>query len=332
MPAPEEIQARLAELVLSDPRQARTLLLDILDRDVDSAEALLRNLAGPENSRLRSLVANISRGHSQKQRLIPFMLKWRDAETDEFTRRAIQLALSDVDERQYSGPATSGQSLPAQAIELYRYISDRLKHRVRNATFGAQAYVTRLKALLGDSASSDVTAALARLTDAMLTVERALEATDADPQYFKQRPVAIVDWLRQMNVRYAVQYPAIRLVVETKELRPPVILGSDYLLETIFWNLWTNAHQALGKECEISVFVRRSAGIELVVLDNGDGFSEKLVGIAFSQQYSSSNSAQRGRGLLEVGEAVDRLGGSVTLFPYEPGNLRIKIILPEAEI
>ena len=329
MPAPEALYEKLSQLLLTDPREARRVLLNVIDSDADAGDALLRDISKPGYSRLKSLVANVARHHPQKPRFIPFLLDWRDSETDEFTRRAITAALADVDERSYAASVVSKRALPTQIVELHQYVSDRMKHRIRNSMLAAQTFAAQLRELIPAESSEEVLVAVAKLNDAMATIGRVVEATDGDPAFFENRPIPIVDWLKQLNAQYASKYAAIHFTIEA-EPKTLSVNGSDYLLETIFWNIWTNAHQAIGPDCHITIRIRKvNDQVTLVILDNGDGFSEELIETAFSQAYST-NSPGRGRGLLEVSEAVGRLHGSVELFPYFPNNYRIRLSLPDA--
>ena len=95
----------------------------------------------------------------------------------------------------------------------------------------------------------------------------------------------------------------------------------------VFWNLWKNAQQAVGNPCEITVRVTlRASEAELLFLDNGGGFSQDHAGVAFVEQFSSKGT-DRGRGLLEVQDAIRRLGGTVELAVIG-GAYRIRMLLP----
>ena len=132
-----------------------------------------------------------------------------------------------------------------------------------------------------------------------------------------------------MNVRYAAQYDTINLRLSNDE-QSIRVFANDYLLETIFWNIWLNAHQATGANCEIIIdFNVKGKQVELRVSDNGDGFSAELRDIVFQQVYSTK-SRSRGRGLLEIQDAVERLGGYIQLFEAKPSKYRILILLPLA--
>ena len=109
---------------------------------------------------------------------------------------------------------------------------------------------------------------------------------------------------------------------------PPIVLASDYLLETVFWNIWQNAQQAAGPDCRLSVRLLPTAGsISLLVIDSGPGFPEAAYEVAFRDQFST-NGANRGRGLLEIEDAVRRLQGGVRLEAVGTGELRLRFDFP----
>jgi sensor histidine kinase regulating citrate/malate metabolism len=106
------------------------------------------------------------------------------------------------------------------------------------------------------------------------------------------------------------------------------VCASDYLLEIIFWNIWLNSHQAAGITCNVTaVFEPTGKELLLRVLDNGPGFSRDMKEIAFQQMYSTKTPG-RGRGLLEIQEAVERLGGRIQLYEEKSAEFRLQIRLP----
>jgi sensor histidine kinase regulating citrate/malate metabolism len=99
-------------------------------------------------------------------------------------------------------------------------------------------------------------------------------------------------------------------------------------LYTIFWNLWINAHQAVDGDCKIMVRAMLNAKqIDLLIVDNGSGFPQELVGVVFQERYSAKG-AHRGRGLLEVQDAVHQLRGKAQLVPYGLGDFRVMLSFP----
>jgi signal transduction histidine kinase len=248
-------------------------------------------------------------------------------ETDEFTRRAIDAALADVDTM---GVRDSRRGAEVVRItEVYRYLAERLRHRLRNKMLGIQVHVEEVKEALTDDLTGHAETALANLNDDVIGMGRALEAADVDPAHFEERPVGLYDWLKAMNQRYAAQYSPVSLKLAGDSAQSFLILASDYLLETIFWNLWLNAQQAVGLGCEITIEMSLVSGnVELFILDNGPGFAVETTELVFQQAFSSSRSINRGRGLLEVEDAVERLGGKVMLFARHPTEYRIRMIFP----
>jgi len=324
MPAPELLYDRLRRLAVEDPQEAKKLFLAIFDANSEELRELLTQLGKPNEGRLRQVVANAVRSHSEKKRIVPELLRWRASETDEFTRRALEGALADVD----LAAAPQISPTPSELADVYRYVSGRLRHRLRNTMLSAQGQASRLRKLLAADQVSDVQTALAKLNDAMIVLGRELEATDVDSEYFKQRIVALPDWLEQLHARYIATFSPITLKLVGANQRQHRVLGNDYLLETIFWNIWLNSHQAVGPACEITImFQLTGQEVELLLSDNGEGFPAELKDVLFQQVFSTQG-AGRGRGMLEIQDAVERLGGRVDLYAVTPDEYRIRIVLP----
>lgn len=329
MPARKGVYEHLRKLAMEDPKEAKTLFLEIFDANSEELNELLTQLRKPDEGRLRQVVANAIRSHSEKNRIVPELLRWRVTETDEFTRRAIEGALADVDIRAVPQDRISETSTrPSQLADVYRYVSGRLRHRLRNTMLSAQGQANRLRRLLAADPEADVQTTIAKLNDAMMLLGRELEATDVAPEYFRQRCVVLPDWLEQLHGRYVATFSPITLRLIGADREQHRILANDYLLETIFWNIWLNAHQAIGAECEITIqFQSVGREVELLVLDNGEGFSSELKDVLFQQVFSTQG-AGRGRGMLEIQDAVERLGGHVDLYAIRPAEHRIRIRLP----
>jgi len=273
------------------------------------------------------MVANAIRIHPRKDRVVKHLLAWRDSESDEFTRRAIDAALSGVDEHSFSERSKPKIDRIPHIVEAYSYVSQRLKHRIRNGLLPARSQVARLAMELNSHASPAVQEALGKIAASMTSLARVVEAIDADPSYFEFRSIGLADWLKQMNGNYAARYSAITLTLQGTDLALARVLASDYLLETLFWNLWVNAHQEVEINCEVGVRFRiEGAIVELIITDNGGGFPKEMCGVAFTDRFSGKE-RYRGTGLLEVQDAVVRLQGRIELCECE-GKYRIKLSLP----
>lgn len=330
MPAPEHLYERLHRLAAEDPRGARVVFLAAFEAKSPDLADLFDRLRKPNEGRLRQVVANSVRAHPEKARIVSELLHWRETETDEFTRRAIEGALVDVDPTALREDKTLQKvTAPNELVAVYRYVADRLRHRLRNTMFAAQAQASQLNRLTATGQGIEVQTIVAKLKDAMISMGRELEATDVDPEYFRLRSVALPDWLRQLNARYATQYNPVKLNLIHADHAWIRVLANDYLLETIFWNIWLNAQQSVGDNCEITiVFGRQLSNLEMRISDNGEGFSPELREIVFQQVYSSTNKSGRGRGLMEIQDAVERLAGRIELYEAKPSDFRVRISVP----
>lgn len=327
-PAPKSIYERLRRLAVEDPKEAKKVFLTVFESNSEELYEFLKRLSKPNEGRLRQVVANAVRTHPHKGRIVQELLTWRETETDEFTRRAIEGALVDVDTRAVRGGRVHRQiAEPSELAGVYRYVSKRLKHRLRNTLVLVRGQANRLKHLLPGELNPEIQTTFAKLNDAINSVGRDLEVIDVDPEHFQDRSIALADWLRQLNLRYANQFSPVNLVLVSTE-NSVRIFANDYLLEIIFWNIWVNAHQATGANCQITIeFKATPPDLYLLISDNGEGFPADLKDIVFQQVYSTKN-LSRGDGLLEIQDAVERLAGRVQLYEARPSEFRIEIRLP----
>jgi signal transduction histidine kinase len=329
MATSETLYERLRRLAIADPKSARTAFLEAFEAKDNELPDLLEHLRKQGEARLRQVIANAVRAHPSKQHLLPELRVWQDAETDEFTRRAIAGALAENDASAVPRrKESSADVLPKEVVAAYRYVSERLRHRLRNTMLSAQSQANRLKSATSTGANPDIQVALAKMNDALLSLSRELEATDADPQHFQQRSIVLADWLRNMDLQYTSRYSSLNLKLVNADDAGVRVLASNYLLETVFWNIWLNAHQASGVSCTITV-IFETAGKDLIlkILDGGQGFSKDMKDVAFQEMFSTKTPG-RGRGLLEIQEAVERLGGNIRLYEEQPSEYRLQIRLP----
>lgn len=320
----------LRRLVIEDPRRAREEFLERFDAKSPELGDFLIRLKAPREGRLRQLVAHAVRTHTEKARVLEHLFAWASTETDEFTRRAIEAALADIDPKAFHHSIKPSST---HFLETYRYIGDRLRHKMRNVMLSSQTQIVKLRKLMETQTNADAITTLAKLNDSIVTLGRVLEASDVDPEYFEDRIILLSEWLRNMNATFSSRYLPVYLHLKGNVADSKVV-ASDYLLDNLFWNIWFNAHQAINSQlknnaqAEITViFTPPGDKVELLLLDNGEGFSSKLQGIAFSQQYST-NSVNRGRGLMEMQDAVERLRGEIGLTAITDGSLRLYLRLP----
>jgi signal transduction histidine kinase len=318
----------LRRLAAESPRDARAKLVSLLDSDDAILEETLLLASAAGEGRLRQLIANAVKNRSDKSRVVPHLVRWLEIETDEFAKAAIGDALVEVERAMYQPSAALD---PPRLVDTYRYVADRLCHRVRNSLTGPSQHLRKLESLLNgraDPMATEARAAVSQLKDALGALSRIVEFDTGD-SYFQWRSVDLPAWIRTMNANYIAKNSSLGLSIigDSGSMR---VRANDYLLETLFWNLWKNAQQAVGPSCEITVqFELASAHVRLLVSDNGRGFSADDAEVAFIDQFERRG-ANYGRGLLEVQDAVRRLSGAVGLVQVTPGEYRVQINFPVA--
>ena len=327
--AMEELYNSLRMLAVQDPRAARKQFEELLNANADVAHGVLIRMAAPGEGRLRQLVANLARNRADRSQFAEHFERWLAVETDQFAYRAISAAM-DV-------PRTVAPTIPNQQalvaremVEMYRYVSERLRHELQNALLRPR---TRLLQLLETVKRIDegVTRAqleslMAQLQDEFQAIGRMVEFEPNDP-YFTLRPLNICEWVQQMNAEYAKRFNRIDLTITaTEAVTKQQVLASDYLLRLVFWNLWMNAHQAVGQACANTLTCEiRDCKLWITIVDNGPGFPADMAGVAFENRFSH-NGPNRGRGLLEVQDAMQQLHGNAQLVETSSSVFRVQLI------
>lgn len=330
---PKEAYAALRLLSVEDPKRARQGFCEMLDGDDPRLVGILELASVPGEGRVRQLVANAVRARPDRSKIVAYLVRWQQTEADEFARNAIDAALVGVDRGGHKAKKRRAL-VDAALVDTYRYVTGRIRHQMNNALMEPAELIMRLTNRLGriedQAIRNELEPMVIELRVALRNVGRIVAFAPEDG-FFTVRGVAILDWLANMNLEYGQKYRHVALsLVDQSASGKLHVRANDYLLQTIFWNLWTNAQQAVGAKCEIEVRAkRRGNDVELTVIDNGEGFPQDMREIAFQEKYSSKG-VGRGRGLLEVQDAVDRLHGSVQLVDVD-GCYRIRIWFPLEE-
>ena len=330
-PSLDDRVSELRVLVASDPKRARTAFLEILEtceRDVE----LLRLLSGPGDGRLRQMVATVFRAGKHMVLLQPWLEQWIQLEPDEFTKNAIASALALHSPK----PESNTQNVlhVSDAVVSYRYVADRLCHRVRNAMANPSAQIFRLESVIGritdPAVKSDLVTILGGLESGFDRISRCV-AFETRDDYLTWQSISLVSWLDRADIDFIGQYGhATQSITCDPVVRQARIHASRFLLDTIFGNVWTNAIQAVAGSCHIEFQCSvdpQANNLFITVIDNGNGFDQQDMDTAFLQMYSSK-SRHRGRGLLEIADGVNRLQGNVRLVPDGQGLIRLQIRLP----
>lgn len=325
----EEFFVTLRQLAAQDPRRARNRFEELLGGDAADLDLILTRIAAPGEGRLRQLVANFARSRGEHERFKDHFQRWLAVETDEFARRAIASALI-AEPTPIARPAVR-PLVETNLVEMFRYVSGRLRHELQNALLGPQTrllqLVTRIKRIDEGITRGELEALAMQLRDEFQLLGRMAEFEPNDT-YFALRPINICPWVGQMNIDYAKRYRRIDLRIQEVSTVHDQVLASDYLLRLIFWNLWINAQQAAGDPCAITLVCEvRDGKLNILVRDNGRGFPAEMAEIAFRDRYSRSG-ANRGRGLLEIQDAIQQLHGAAELIEVSPGDYRVSLSFP----
>lgn len=333
MSAADDLFDRLRTLALERPREARALAGELLDQRPPELVSLLERVGLPGEGRLRQVLAHAVRADPRRHAAVPQLDAWLANETDEFTRNALRGALETVTPSPPLVRPPSRDLLPVDRryVDAYRHAATRLTHRVRNALLEAHGTMLEFDRLL--IAGSIDRAALARISADLRTGFRAVARVvefDTEDGFFEVRPLSVLDWLRAMTSDYAHEAAPIDLAIDDATGAVAVrVRASPYLLGLVFWNLWKNAQQAVAGSCRIGVRATiENETVHLLITDNGPGFTADARSVAFVQEFST-RSKTRGRGLLEVQDAAERLHGTVRLVDHA-GAHRVRVSLPLA--
>lgn len=326
--------------VASDVKRARRDFCALLLGPQEALAAILELASRPGEGRVRQMIATAVRverlSEEAKEDMRQWLQRWLGMESDEFARTAIANALQTIEPIDRPA-APSPEAMPAEIIAAYAYVSERLCHRVRNCLTVPSAMLVRLEQLCGivqDAAvRSELTQILALLCPAVHRLSRVVEFDTGDG-YMRWQAVPLGDWLDGASSGLAARFgQASFSLIGTPQARRLRVRAALFLLENVFGNLWTNSVQAAEHaglpSCHITAEVNAvGAFIDVLVRDNGPGFPTRMVESAFRLPFSTK-SETRGRGLLEVAEAVSRLHGDVKLVPVAANEHRVLVRLPQ---
>lgn len=328
----ERVFDRVRREAVTDPKAARQTFAALRSVGGERLREFLELASRPGESRARGVIAVGARLSNTCAELEPWLRRWADAEPDEFTRSAIGAALATIPGKTEPKPSPPARPLPTELVATYRYVSDRLCHRVRNAMTAPNAQLLRLESILrrveDQTVRGELTEILGALKSGFGRVGKGVQFDTGD-DYLTWQAIELASWLETARSDFAGRFgPAqfdITGPVEARRLR---IRSTPFLLDTAFGNIWTNALQASGTPCSITAaFAVRNGRLEIVLSDNGPGFAIGHLDVAFKETFSTKPGA-RGRGLLEIADAVLHLEGDIGLVEVTAGVFRIRIYLP----
>jgi signal transduction histidine kinase len=314
-----------------DPRRARDELLRIMSVEPGLLPAVLDRASRAGEGRVRQVAASAARVDAAARSLLQgWLARWHAVEPDEFTKRALGSVLAD-DRAAPPPPVKAAAELPRDFADTYRYVTERVCHQVRNALAPADTELIRfervVRTLSDPAAKAALTDILGSLQAGFDRASRAVEFDRGDG-YMTWAAVDLADWLGRAAVGFAGRYGQASLVLRSKTPARPRVWAAPFLLDVVFGNLWANAVQKVGAGCEFVVEITtEDRTIDVLVRDSGPGFDDAARAAAFDSRYST-HPGNRGRGLLEIAEAVDRLHGRVAVVAVAGDGHRVSIRLP----
>ncbi len=163
-------------------------------------EETLRLASAPGEGRLRQLIANAVKNRPDKARVVPHLVRWLELETDEFAKAAIGGALIDVERATYQ-PAAAPD--PPRLVDTYRYVADRLCHRVRNSLTGPVATPSEARIVIRRHGGPDRHRGKSRSEPTERRAPRLSRIVefDIEDSYFQWRSVDLPAWIRTMTAK-----------------------------------------------------------------------------------------------------------------------------------
>lgn len=322
----EAAYQELRQLCLTDPLAAKRRIIALLDTQDPLFGGLLARAGGPDDGRLRQTIARSLQKRPEVTSFASTLRAWRARETDEFALSALEDILT-IDSLPARRPHRM-DDLPDVAAS-FRFLSGRLRHRVLNAMPRAGLKIDQLRAVVQRSAepAGEVLQLLDELRSALGAVEAAMDFGE-ETALFERRVLGLVAWLGSFRTLYLRPYPgmSVRIDADGDGAR---VSATEFLLQTIFRNLWDNSRQAAEGPCAITTTVHAERDALLVhVVDSGPGFNADDVERAFRLQYSSTRRA--GRGHMEVNDAISQLGGTAAVQPVTGAGYRVVLSFPRA--
>jgi len=164
------------------------------------------------------------------------------------------------------------------------------------------------------------------LSSALGRLQRALDFVE-ERAHFDNAQIDLGEWLQDFKRSYRAEWPQLEIKIVAPD-DPAIIDGVPYLLTTVFANLFDNARQAIppGGLVTVAIVVRRME-VVIIVSDSGTGLPDRVAEVAFLAPTTTKGQTHRGRGLLEVADAMKRLGGRAAVVRGAEGN-RVSLTFP----
>ena len=232
----------------------------------------------------------------------------------------------------------------AQRSEAWSEVARRLAHEIKNPLTPIQLSAERLQHKLGNKLEAADQAMLARSVDTIVNQVQAMKALVNEFRDYARLPAAHLAPLdlnalvSEVLGLYGSAEEAGRLHARL-EAALPAIVGDSTQLRQVIHNLVQNALDAVAERADGRVRIETEAArneqglprvVRLHVIDNGPGFSDKVLKRAF-EPYVTTKTKGTGLGLAVVKKIADEhgarvritnLGGAAAEGECEPGLAR----------
>ncbi|MDE2624712.1 MAG: HAMP domain-containing protein [Betaproteobacteria bacterium] len=229
------------------------------------------------------------------------------------------------------------QMVQAQRDAAWGEVARRLAHEIKNPLTPIQLAAERLKFKLSEKLPQAEADILERSTATIVNQVDALKNMVNDfSEYARSsklttRSLDLNRLIREVLVLYESMGEKVDVQLEDPL---PLIDGDATRLRQVIHNLVQNALDALQGLPDPRVVVstcRMNDAIRLSVADNGQGFSEDLLGRIF-EPYVTTKSKGTGLGLPIVKKIVEEHHGKIAVSNLEQGGAEISILFPLPEI
>jgi nitrogen fixation/metabolism regulation signal transduction histidine kinase len=214
----------------------------------------------------------------------------------------------------------------AQRVEAWSEVARRLAHEIKNPLTPIQLSAERLQLKLSPKLEGADQAMLHRSVDTIVNQVQAMKTLVNEFRDYARLPASqlgpleLNDLVGEVLGLYGSAQESGRLVAEMGE-ELPAIVGDGTQLRQVIHNLVQNALDAVTERPDGRVRVCTEAvaneqgevrAVRLIVLDNGPGFSEKVLKRAF-EPYVTTKTKGTGLGLAVVKKIADEHGARIRI-------------------
>jgi len=223
--------------------------------------------------------------------------------------------------------------ISAQRSVAWGEVARRLAHEIKNPLTPIQLSAERLQMKLEDKLEAPDAALLARATTTIVNQVDAMKRMVDDFRDYARTPPAVLEPLdlnaliEEILTLYLAE-DASDIIHASLAPQLPKVMGDPTQLRQVIHNLLQNAQDALidrGPEAaapriDVATEIIRYTGadgtageaVRLAILDNGPGFSPKILARAF-EPYVTSKARGTGLGLPMVKKIIDEHGGRIDI-------------------